>query len=443
MNGRELTALFLATILALPAPLLAQSRGKPSVVVGGIALRDADEPYRKSIQSALFQAFEEDRRISLASRKQILDWWKRERRATDDLSPSDQLKEARELLVDGKKAYQHLDLKRASKYLQEARREFIMNLHHLRSNRDLLDAHLYLGVTYLALKEKKKGMGELRRVAYLDPKRELSARDFPPSVLEAFATVKQEVHAAAPVHVRVTSVPARAEVYLNGRLIGKTPMETRLASGEYFVLMEKKGTTPWYKPISISRSSREVRAVLEADREVKRWGTLFRVREGGDQRSGDVKKLEEMAGSVGADYVFLGRVERLRDYRILGQLYDSRTSDFSKVAVVAASTEMESVSSVFPDLVETLLSFIGPDGRLIGGKPQADLDMPPGGLTVGQANRPKKPATYATAPKPKAWYQKWWIYPLIAGAGVGIYFGAKQLGGTGGSSIDINNAGNY
>lgn len=449
MKFRRFTSILVSAGLAFPQALLAQAPGKlqpapriPSVAVVDLSIPEGESQYRNAIRAAFLKAFSEDRRVRLIPPENVSKWRERERRAQAEAPPSEDLREARELLADGKKAYEKLRFDRAVKLLAEARREFILKLPALRSNRDLIDAHLYLGITYVALKETKKGQEEFRRVVYLDPKRELSARDFSPPVLEVFSKARQEVMATEPIRVKIGSEPPGANVFLNGRAIGKTPMETRLQPGEYFLLMEKKGVSPWYKPVPLQKRTEEVHAVLEPDAAEMKWGHLFRVREGVDQQSGDLGTVQEMAGSVGADLVFFGRLERMRDYRLMGQLYDSRTSELTKVAVATTGPEVESAISAAPDVVEAVLNFIRPDGRLVSeGSP--DLNIPPEGLTVGGADRPAQPLTSVAPAPPKAWYERWWIYPIILGVGAGIYFGATQIGGKGGSKVVIDNSGNF
>jgi tetratricopeptide (TPR) repeat protein len=414
----------------------------PSIAIVDVAAPEADMNRRDQVVAQAWQAFSRSTRVKTVSQLAIQKWREREARAQETPTASEELRDARKLLAEGKKAYQALKFNVAVESLSEARREFILKLPSLRANRDLLDAHLYLGLTYVALKQISKAEEEFRRVVYLDPLRELSAKEFSPKVLEVFGKVRRDVLAEEPISVRLESRPAGALAYLNGRSIGKTPIEAKLQPGEYFVLMELKGFDPWYKPIRLKKRRESLSATLQPTGSSLNLSRDFRVREGADAESGDFGPLVDLASAVGADYVFLGTVDRKRDYRLLGQLFDARTSELSQVAVLSGSPEFESMPASTPDMVDTLLGFIRPDGKLISAEGNAaDLNYRSEDLTVGGADRPPQD-TVAPVP-PKKWYQRWWIYPLIAGSGVGIYFGAKKIGNTGGSKIVIDNRGNF
>lgn len=66
--------------------------------------------------------------------------------------------------------------------------------------------------------------------------------------------------------LRVESFPEEAEVYLNDRYVGKTPLEiNQVRMGEYFVRVAKPGYEPWQKTIRVSdRKSTFLSADLES-----------------------------------------------------------------------------------------------------------------------------------------------------------------------------------
>ncbi len=432
-------SLMLVCVLSLPLETFAQNSQTIRITIGDLHVPALEMPQRDNLREALFEAIPNDPRVKMIPFSNISKWRDRERRLKEPKISFDQLKEAREFLTDGKKYYEALQFDKALPKLKEARKQFILNLQSLRANRDLIDSHLYLGMTYVALNQIKMASEEFRKVVYLDPKRELSGKEYSPPVRESFSKTRQEVMSYEPVKLRVESTPAGGSIYLNGKTVGQTPLELKLQPGEYFILIEKKGNKTWYKPVSLQNRREIIQATMGVDEEDLEWSHLFRVREG-EEGGRDETQVLKMANAVGADLVFFGTLERLREYRLLGQWFDARSSELSQVAVVNIGADLSGFESSAADLMETMLGFVRPDGHLITSQ-KPDLSIPQGPLTVGGADRP--PDVLVTPPQPKKWYERWWIYPLLAGAGVGVFLGARQIGSTGGSKVVIDNQGNF
>ncbi len=443
-------ALFIALLtfsLVFPGPLWGQagtrrvSSSSLRVAVVDLWLERETSTPTPWMVSQLVSAFQLHRQVRVASPEDVNAWLKRQERIRGGDEPNEELAEARGLLAKGKKLYEDLDFDGAVDQLHEAQKLYILNLPFLRSNRDLIDTHLYLGMTYLAQKKSKEAKDQFRRVSYLDPKREPSGKDFPPPMLKSFAETKQEVLAAETSRVALTSEPVGAAVFLNGRPLGKTPLTLDLLKGEYFLLMELEGRQPWYRPVKIQKRMEQVRVSLKLDEYTERWRRLFRVREGSDVRAADIGPILDLAGEVSADFVFLGTLEQKKDFRLLGQLLDARTSELSQVAMVNVGADLSDFGGSAAALSETLIGFVRGDGFLVNSE-KPNLNLPLADRTVGGADRPPQPILEATPPG-KKWYEKWWIWGLVAGVGVGVYFGARELGGTGGTTAVVNNRGNF
>ena len=442
---KQSLALLLAVLIGAPSfaaesPFV--SFKSPRIAVIDLAVPESHVTDRRVLRDSIFRAFEghSKGKVQMISLERIHLWRERRQKEAQEPTATEQLRDARKLLAKGKKAYESLQMKLAMQTLGEARREFILHLPALRSNRDLLDAHLYLGMTYVALKEKEKAKEEFRRVVYLDPTRELSSKDYSPQVIEAFSKARREVMGEDPIRVNIQSDPAAARIYLNGRSVGNTPTQLRLQPGEYFILVEKEGMRPWYEPIRLEKRMENVRATLNPALVDLQWANQLRVREGGSQESEEVEFIKESAVELGADLVFLGTLTHARNYRFLGQFYDSRTAEFSQVAVVAMGDDLSEFPDAAKDLVETLMGFVRPDGYLMSHKPST-LEAP-SPLRVG-GEEPSKEQVLSSAVPGKRWYEHWWIYPILAVAGAGIYLGATELGSSSGSKIIIDNQGNF
>ncbi len=441
----KIFAVLLSLVIAFP-PSLAWSQGKrkeAKVVVGAVSVPSSLLSQERRLRTGIVNAFHHQPGVQLASRKDVDAWRKRVMKEDQPEDRSaEELNYARELLSQGKRDYEQFRFEESIQSLREARRIFIYNLPALRSNRDLIDTHLWLGVVYAVTKKDSQAKEEFRRVVYLDSKRELDRRGYAPNILKLFTEVKREVMKASLIRVRVESSVPGAVVYLNGRSVGNAPLEMRLLPGEYFVLVEKKGLKPWYKPIRFKQRIETVRASLKPETGGQKWLQTFRVREGEDQSNPDLSLLRDLAKSVGSEIVFLGSVEKKYKFRILGQLYDVRTSQFSKVAMVDLEPNLRGYKEDAQSLVDTLMEFVRSDGYVVSpGAP--NLVVPGQALTVGAADRPQPAIMNAPAEK-KLWYERWWVWPLIVGAGVGLFFGVREaISSDTSGGIVLDNRGNF
>ncbi|MFH1017557.1 MAG: PEGA domain-containing protein [Pseudomonadota bacterium] len=442
MTPRNALILILCFLLGFPPSLGAKEQTRPRLAVVDMDLPEDLFGQRVSFRNAFAEAFSKENRVQSIPEREMAGWRERRTAARINGGSKEKLAEARELLNRGKKAYNSLEMNRALSLLEEARRQFILNLNALRSNRDLIDVHLYLGVAYAALKKEDKAKEEFRRVVYLDPQRQLASRDFAPKMMALFSSVRQEVLSQEPVRLRIESNPSAASVFINGKRSGSTPLELRLLPTEYFILVEKEGVFPWYQPVNLSRRVQSIEVRLKPASEDLELMHSLRVREGVDQQADDVSVVRGLAESVGAQIVLLAQVKREGGYRLLGQLYDVRTSDFSRVVVSEMGNDTSDFQGSAQDVAKELMKLIRPDGYVSPGS-GADLMGSLKDLTVGGAERPRQ-ETMAAPPPPKQWYENWWIWPLIAGAGVGIYFGVRELQNSNQSgTIIINNHGNF
>ena len=423
-----------AAIALIAVPALA---GSPSYRVwsGGIAVPNEDARLAEPLTQGLNRAFARQPRVKIVSPKELAAWKAEQERNKPAPAPDDlpELAQARTLLHQGKSHYQAIQYEEALTKLLRARRQFILSLNLLRSNRDLIDAHLYLGMTFAALEQKDKAKEEFKRVVYLDPKREIASKEFPPTALAIFAKARQEVLSNEMGRLSLRSKPSGAQVYLNGKLSGETPLDMSLYSGDYFVLVEKPGIRPWYRMVSVDASGAPIDADLEPSAALD--PELFRVREGNDQGSEDLATLYEYANGLKADVLVLATLQKMADYRLLGQLVDVKSGKFSKVAVATVGPTLGTFDQAALDTAEALMGMIDAEGNLL-----TDLKMPePSTENLGVAG-PREEAPVIRPQKP--WYKKWWIYPVIVGVGAGAYLGFTRIGGSSGATIIFDNSGN-
>ena len=425
----------------MPQVYAKENGGSIHLAVVELAVGENELSKSVELRTEISNAFRNSPKAKLVSRAKISRWKERNFDEPKESGEDQAVQYARELLSQGKAAYDELNFDAALEHLSKARQEFILNLSKLRSNRELVDTHLYAGMSLIAKKDEAAAKDQFRRVVYLDPKRDLSSRRFSPQVTKIFAQAKQEVFRTDRVRARISSSPSRGTVYLNGRQVGRTPITLELPKGEYFILVEKAGMSPWYEPVQLQRSKEKVSVKLKPEPSSVAWQSQFHIREGQHAEADALADLKVFGKGIGAEMIFLGSLEYEKTYRLLGQLFDVRTMEVSKVAVINVGKDLSDFSESAIDLSEALMDFIRPDGYLdpetVQGFHVAKKD-----LTVAGPNPNQKDLFKAPPPK-KKWYEHWWIYPIIAGAGVGIFFGARQLGGAGGSKVVFENEGNF
>jgi hypothetical protein len=73
---------------------------------------------------------------------------------------------------------------------------------------------------------------------------------------------------AAPVsgaQLQISSLPADADIEIDGNFVGNTPSTVGLAGGQHQLVVKKSGYKPWEKKIAVSSGEVKVNAVLEAE----------------------------------------------------------------------------------------------------------------------------------------------------------------------------------
>ncbi|MCI5073175.1 PEGA domain-containing protein [bacterium] len=399
-----------------------------NIYVGGLHIVDDGQRRfsRQDLNRELLTSVENEKFFRMISLAKVNNF----KRNFIDESPSqtvtnnEDLKRAKKLLTSGKQMYHQLNFEKARDSLSLSKKLFIKNLQYLRSNHDLLEAHLYLGMTWLAIKKEKDAYNEFKKVAYLDPNFEMNESQYSPAVIPVFETARSEVKSKTVSQVTVSGQQDNMNVYVNGRLMGKTPVSIKLYAGDYFFLVEKPGLEPWYKLEKIRRAQQTVESQNKIRVDEKQWSYVFRTREGNAKNTEETQMLIEEAKSQGADYILLSSLEKNINYRLMGQVYNINKKTFSDVVMFNVEKGLGDFPGAVDEMVVTLKNMIQ------GTKPNLKLGV----AEYGPAPSPQR----SMQPK-KKWYKQWWIYPVAAGILVGSIVAAGELGGGSGGTIVINN----
>ncbi|MBW1809312.1 MAG: PEGA domain-containing protein [Deltaproteobacteria bacterium] len=129
-----------------------------------------------------------------------------------------------ELTKSGKNQYDDLELDDAIDKLNKAIELFQKAAGRLGDGGPYLDALLFLGAAYILSGDNERGTFSFKTVALFDRRKTIDTKVFPPSMIEIFNQVREEVAASPVGTVQVKSTPSAAEVYLNGVYKGISPL---------------------------------------------------------------------------------------------------------------------------------------------------------------------------------------------------------------------------
>lgn len=125
------------------------------------------------------------------------------------------------------------------------------------------DASLRLGVALLHLGQRDAAARALRLAHALDPARPVTASEFTPDAVDAFAAA---VAATPPaVEVRIDAL-AGAEVAIDGAVVGAAPLVVTVASGPHVVVVRHPRYLPWGQAIELGAATPLVSIELSPDR---------------------------------------------------------------------------------------------------------------------------------------------------------------------------------
>jgi hypothetical protein len=102
-----------------------------------------------------------------------------------------------------------------------------------------VDAQLLQALNHRALGRVKESDAAFRQVLRLAPQHALDPNYFTPSTRQAFEKLRRELTRGPKVRLSVKSTVSLSEVYLDGLLVGETPLELQLPAGTYGLTLKK------------------------------------------------------------------------------------------------------------------------------------------------------------------------------------------------------------
>jgi tetratricopeptide (TPR) repeat protein len=111
----------------------------------------------------------------------------------------------------------------------------------LKDRADLIQARLYLGFAYVGKGQRINAVVEFAKVIHLDPERNLDPRVYSSKIVTVFNETKQSLTDS----LTIISTPGGADVYLDGKKVGVTPLKLNsVVTGDHILKVAKEFFQP-------------------------------------------------------------------------------------------------------------------------------------------------------------------------------------------------------
>ena len=166
-----------------------------------------------------------------------------------------------DLFAQGMKAYENGEYQLSIDTLSKA-------ITLLNGDKERIEAFKTMAFAYMAFPKKEEARQQFCNILKVDPTFELDPIMTPPKILTVFHEAKEQCLPFGGIEVRATSGDQKpisgAKVYLNGDLIGETPLQRMdILPGEYEIEVQKDGFRSFKTRVSIEeRGVREIKGFL-------------------------------------------------------------------------------------------------------------------------------------------------------------------------------------
>jgi hypothetical protein len=146
---------------------------------------------------------------------------------------------AQQLIDEGWRSYLEVRPDYALSRLSEARRVAVGTLPLDGGNELVAEASLLLGAVKLGMGRQADAEVDFRLARSLAPDRPVTDAEFKPDVVAAFELAQSAK--TSRVTRKLTATPKRAEIYVDGVLVGRSPIDVELAVGLHAVVARRPG----------------------------------------------------------------------------------------------------------------------------------------------------------------------------------------------------------
>ncbi len=175
---------------------------------------------------------------------------------------------AAESVTKGRAAYDSLEMGVAIDELNTANSKFERHAAFVSDISKVTEVLMLLGAAQIMNGEEKPGARRLSQAIALEPKIEPDPRVFNPEMRAVFQDAATKLAKKSPGGLSINSTPGFAEVYLDGRFVGVTPVVLeQVVEGRHYVRVVREGYRPWGKVVEVTAQSEttETATLKEAD----------------------------------------------------------------------------------------------------------------------------------------------------------------------------------
>lgn len=337
--------------LLLSGDALAARRAEVAVV--GVHVDSVDDASAVEVSSRLSEALEATGRIDAVSPGKVRGRISgREALVVEGIF----LGPGRANLAEGRVLYERADFETAIPVLQSAADELSDGMAGATDSKDLIDALLLLGLAHASVGDTGQAREIFRRVVTLEPSRQLDSVNYPPKFVAMFDAVRDEVRGQAPAALVVQSNDVEAQVYIDGRDVGKAPVTVSdLPPGAHTVLVTGKGGKRAFTREELASGERKVFQAGNLDTR-----SLGEPGESASERSRQTRQLYTSLGAHAATgLIVLGG--QVSNDQVALQLYEPRTGNFSQALSAPAGSDP---ITAMVDLVPSAATWLTDDGTL-------------------------------------------------------------------------------
>lgn len=395
-------------LFALHAPLALAADNLPEVAVVGVHVDGLRGDAAEAAADALAAALDATGKVDGVAGAEIS-----RRLAGKESLVVDRyaLGQGRERLNEAKVLFAQANAEEAIPKFEESIRLLSDGLRVSTDARDLQDALITLGQSYVGLGNTDAARNVFARLLVIDPARTLDPVKNSPEVLEVFAQARAQADAIAPAELSI-SATAEARVWIDGRGLGPLPLQgARLPAGEHHVLVRAEDGSAFASTLNLSPGERRD---LDPRLSPRSLGLAAPDAAG---RSRQSRELYRGVGEyVGTELVLLAG--EVGDQQVAVQLYAPRTGSFSRpITGEAGGDPVNAIAGLLPGLV----AYVGDNGDVRAdrvGTQVVALDVSDNDHLAGLLFNPPEPEvrTVEVRKGPK-WYVWAGLGAVVAGGG--------------------------
>ena len=155
-------------------------------------------------------------------------------------------------LLQGKESYYALSFEKALQELEKSKELYYQNIEELAKGEELYDAHLFTALCHFSQKNIEKTKTEMNQAFFLNPKRKLDPKLYPPNFIDFFNKTTAHHRLLLTSKLEITSDPPFAMVYINGFRMGLTPLILKeWSEGKHYITILLDEYKDWHSSTTL------------------------------------------------------------------------------------------------------------------------------------------------------------------------------------------------